>query len=78
MRIPITMQRLAPDMTTGVVVSWLVAIGDEIEVGDELVEVSADKADVAMEAMDAGTLVEIVHNTDDEVEIGAVIGWLER
>lgn len=77
MRIPVTMQRLAPDMTAGTIVNWLVEIGDEIELGDELVEVGADKADVTMESMDAGTLVEIVAAVDDEVEIGETIAYLE-
>jgi pyruvate/2-oxoglutarate dehydrogenase complex dihydrolipoamide acyltransferase (E2) component len=76
-RIAIVMQRMAPDMESGQILEWKKAVGDQVTVGDDLLEVATDKVDVVMEAMDAGTLVEIVGQPEDEVPVGEVIGWLE-
>lgn len=78
MRVKIEMQRLAPDMEAATIIDWVKQIGDEVAVGDVIVEVGTDKIDVEMEAMDAGTLAEIVHGSDAEVPVGEVIGWLEQ
>ncbi|MGH3224833.1 MAG: lipoyl domain-containing protein [Streptosporangiaceae bacterium] len=77
MRVAIEMQRLAPGMETGVVVSWLKNVGDTVAVGEPIAEIDTDKVDVEMLAMDAGVLAETVHGPDDEVPVGGVIGWLE-
>jgi pyruvate/2-oxoglutarate dehydrogenase complex dihydrolipoamide acyltransferase (E2) component len=53
-------------------------VGDPVTVGDVIVEVETDKANVEMEAIDSGTLVEIVCDGGAEVAVGEVIGWLEQ
>lgn len=77
MRIPIEMQRLAPDMESAVIAAWTKKVGDAVEKGEVVVEVDTEKSIVEMEAMEAGTLVEIVHGEGAEVEVGDVIAWLE-
>lgn len=52
----IVMPRLTDSMEEGVILAWLKADGDEIAVGDELVEIETDKASMVYESDLAGTL----------------------
>ena len=77
MRLEIKMANLGYDMETGKVGSWLKAVGDEVKRGEAIVEVETDKSSVEMEALQSGTLAEIVSEPGDEVAVGAVIGFIE-
>jgi pyruvate/2-oxoglutarate dehydrogenase complex dihydrolipoamide acyltransferase (E2) component len=77
MRVAIEMQQLGADMESVTVVEWLKKVGDDVAKGDLLVEVETEKANVEVESLDAGTLVEIVQDAGVEVEVGDVIGYLE-
>src|SRR6187455_2870860 len=67
------MPRLSDSMEEGTVLKWLKAPGDEISVGDELVEIETDKANMVYEADEAGTLTEIVAQEGDTLPIGEPI-----
>jgi pyruvate dehydrogenase E2 component (dihydrolipoamide acetyltransferase) len=60
-------------MEEGTVLQWLKKVGDEIAVGDELVEIETDKANMAYEADLAGTLSEILVDEGETVAIGTPI-----
>lgn len=77
MRIPIEMQQLAYDMEEATIIRWLKAVGDSVNRGEVIAEVETEKATVEMEALDTGTLVEIVEEAGAEVPVGAVIAYLE-
>ncbi len=73
----IVMPRLSDSMEEGVVLKWLKGVGDEVAVGDELVEIETDKANMAYESDVAGTLTEILAQEGDALPIGepiAVVG----
>jgi pyruvate dehydrogenase E2 component (dihydrolipoyllysine-residue acetyltransferase) len=69
----VVMPRLSDSMEEGTVLQWLKAVGDEISVGDELVEIETDKANMAYEADVAGTLAEILVQEGETVAIGTPI-----
>ncbi|MGE0066404.1 MAG: dihydrolipoamide acetyltransferase family protein [Solirubrobacterales bacterium] len=69
----IVMPRLSDSMEEGVILTWLKQVGDEIAVGDELVEIETDKANMAYEADVAGTLTEILAQEGDTLPIGSPI-----
>ena len=69
----IVMPRLSDSMEEGTVLQWLKSVGDEIAVGDELVEVETDKANMAYESDTAGTLTEILVDEGETVAIGTPI-----
>jgi pyruvate dehydrogenase E2 component (dihydrolipoyllysine-residue acetyltransferase) len=69
----IVMPRLSDSMEEGTVLKWLKSVGDDVTVGDELVEIETDKANMVYEADTAGTLVEIVAQEGDTLPIGEVI-----
>jgi pyruvate dehydrogenase E2 component (dihydrolipoamide acetyltransferase) len=67
------MPRLSDSMEEGTILTWLKQVGDEIAVGDELVEIETDKANMAYEADVAGTLTEILAQEGETLPIGAPI-----
>src|SRR5215212_10998604 len=69
----ITMPRLSDSMEEGTILKWLVSEGDEVEKGQEIVEIETDKANMTYEADTAGTLVEIVVDEGETVPLGEVI-----
>jgi pyruvate dehydrogenase E2 component (dihydrolipoamide acetyltransferase) len=69
----VVMPRLSDSMEEGTILQWIKQIGDEIAVGDQLVEIETDKANMAYESDVAGTLSEIVAQEGETVPIGAVI-----
>ena len=56
---------------------WLKQVGDRVEADEPLVEVSTDKVDAEIPAPAAGTLVKIVAEADETVEVGSVLGEIE-
>jgi pyruvate dehydrogenase E2 component (dihydrolipoamide acetyltransferase) len=69
----IVMPRLSDSMEEGTILRWLKAQGDAVELGEELVEIETDKANMVYEADAAGTLIEIVAQEGDTLPIGQVI-----
>ncbi|HKB51873.1 MAG TPA: dihydrolipoamide acetyltransferase family protein [Solirubrobacterales bacterium] len=69
----VVMPRLSDSMEEGTVLQWLKKVGDEVAVGDELVEIETDKANMAYESDVAGTLTEIVVQEGETVAIGTPI-----
>jgi pyruvate dehydrogenase E2 component (dihydrolipoamide acetyltransferase) len=69
----VVMPRLSDSMEEGTVLRWLKQVGDEVGVGDELVEIETDKANMVYEADTAGTLTEILAEEGDTLPIGEAI-----
>jgi pyruvate dehydrogenase E2 component (dihydrolipoamide acetyltransferase) len=73
----VVMPRLSDSMEEGTILQWLKQPGDEIAIGDELVEIETDKANMAYESDVAGTLVEILVQEGETVPIGTAIGTVD-
>jgi pyruvate dehydrogenase E2 component (dihydrolipoamide acetyltransferase) len=69
----IVMPRLSDSMEEGVVLKWMKQVGDEVAVGDELVEIETDKANMAYESDVAGTLTQVLAEEGETLPIGAPI-----
>jgi pyruvate dehydrogenase E2 component (dihydrolipoamide acetyltransferase) len=69
----IAMPRLSDSMEEGTVLNWLKQVGDQVAVGEELVEIETDKANMGYEADVAGTLLEIIVGENETAPVGAVI-----
>ncbi len=73
----ILMPALSPTMTEGKLAKWLKKVGDPVKAGDVLAEIETDKATMEVEAVDEGTLAEIVVPEGTEgVPVNAVIARL--
>jgi len=72
----VVMPRLSDSMEEGTILRWLKSAGDEVALGEELVEIETDKANMVYEAPAAGSLIEIVAAEGDTLPIGEVIARL--
>ena len=57
---PILMPALSPTMTEGNLAKWHKSVGDSVEAGDVIAEIETDKATMEVEAVDEGTLGQIL------------------
>ncbi len=69
----IVMPRLSDSMEEGTILAWLKQVGDEIAIGEEIVEIETDKANMAYESDVAGTLTEILAREGETLAIGSPI-----
>jgi pyruvate dehydrogenase E1 component beta subunit len=77
MAIELKMPALSPTMEEGTLAKWLVKAGDTVKSGDILAEIETDKATMEFEAVDEGTIAEIlVAEGTDGVKVGTVIATL--
>jgi pyruvate dehydrogenase E1 component beta subunit len=72
--VDILMPALSPTMTEGKLAKWLKKPGDEIKSGDVIAEIETDKATMEVEAVDEGTMGEIlVEEGTEGVPVNTVI-----
>src|SRR4051794_39400442 len=69
----VVMPRLSDSMEEGTILKWIKQVGDEVAVGEELVEIETDKANMGYEADVAGTLLEILVQENESAPVGALI-----
>lgn len=55
---------------------WLVAVGDEVEMGDPLLTVETDKARIDVESVADGVVLKIVAAQGETVDAGTVIAYI--
>jgi 2-oxoglutarate decarboxylase len=67
----ITMPEMGESVTEGIVLEWHVSVGDFVNEGDTVVEVSTDKVDAEVPAPVSGTITALVAAVDDEVPVGS-------
>jgi pyruvate dehydrogenase E2 component (dihydrolipoamide acetyltransferase) len=75
--IDILMPRLSDTMEEGAIAVWHKKPGDQVNIGDVLVEIETDKATMEYEAYEAGVLHDILIPEGDLATIGAVIAHLD-
>jgi multifunctional 2-oxoglutarate metabolism enzyme len=64
-------------VTEGTILEWAVKVGDSIEDGQTVVEISTDKVDMELPAPTAGTITEILAEEGDTVTVGQVIARMQ-
>ncbi|MDW8125010.1 MAG: pyruvate dehydrogenase complex E1 component subunit beta [Geminicoccaceae bacterium] len=57
---PVLMPALSPTMTEGTLARWLKKEGDPVKAGEVVAEIETDKATMEVEAVDEGTIAEIL------------------
>jgi pyruvate dehydrogenase E2 component (dihydrolipoamide acetyltransferase) len=72
----VNMPRLSDTMEEGTISRWLKKPGDEVKRGDIIAEVETDKANMEVEAFDAGILEQILVQEGETVPIGQVIALI--
>src|SRR4051794_20031822 len=75
--VQITMPQMGESVPEGTVLGWLKQVGDRVEADEPLVEISTDKVDAEVPAPTAGTLMKILAEADETVQVGSVLGEIE-
>jgi glutaconyl-CoA/methylmalonyl-CoA decarboxylase subunit gamma len=73
MRETIKMPRVGETVDEVYLVSWNKSIGDEITIGESLMEVETDKATVEVPSPISGRIVELLFKEGDEITTGSDI-----
>jgi 2-oxoglutarate decarboxylase len=64
-------------VTEGTILEWAVKVGDAVQDGQTVVELSTDKVDMELPAPAAGTITEILAEEGETVTVGQVIARLQ-
>jgi multifunctional 2-oxoglutarate metabolism enzyme len=64
-------------VTEGTILEWAVKVGDTVEDGQTVVELSTDKVDMELPAPAAGTITEILAEEGETVTVGQVIARMQ-
>ena len=64
-------------MSEGVINAWLKNVGDTVVEDEPIADVSAEKVDEELLAPESGTLVEILAQPGDTVEVRTVVAIIE-
>jgi 2-oxoglutarate dehydrogenase E2 component (dihydrolipoamide succinyltransferase) len=73
MKVEVKVPLFAEGATKIKIRQWLFEVGDQIKVGDNLVEATTDKISINIEAPKSGVLIEKLVEEDDTVLIDQVI-----
>lgn len=73
MAFSVEMPELGESVTEGTITQWLKNVGDTVAEDEPLLEVSTDKVDTEVPSPASGTLLEILAEEDDTVDVGDVI-----
>jgi len=70
---PIMMPDLAATVDTITLIEWKVKPGDTVHRGQALADIETDKAVTELESVAEGTVLKLLAEDGEEIEIGAVI-----
>jgi len=76
-RVEVVMPKMGESIMEGTVIEWSKSIGDTIEQDETLLEIATDKVDSEVPSPASGTLVEILAEVNETVEVGNVIAIIE-
>ena len=69
----VSMPQLGETVTEGTILRWAKQVGDTIAADEVLVEISTDKVDTEVPSPAAGTILEILVNEGDTVQVGTAM-----
>src|SRR6056297_959865 len=72
-RIEIVMPQMGESVMEGEIIEWAKKVGDKVEVDETLLEIATDKVDTEVPSPESGTLLEILVDEGDTIEVGQTI-----
>jgi 2-oxoglutarate dehydrogenase E2 component (dihydrolipoamide succinyltransferase) len=72
----VVMPQMGESITEGTISKWLKKVGDKIERDEPLLEISTDKVDAEVPSPSAGTLLEILYQEGETVEVGTALAFV--
>tara|TARA_B100001029_G_C15033067_1_gene438331 strand:- start:31 stop:1329 length:1299 start_codon:yes stop_codon:yes gene_type:complete len=78
MAINVVMPKMGESITEGTILEWKKTVGDTINRDETLLEISTDKVDSEVPSPDSGTILEILFEVNQTVEVGSVIAIIGK
>ncbi|GHE08494.1 lipoyl domain-containing protein [Streptomyces alanosinicus] len=72
----VVMPNLGQSVTEAIVTRWLAKVGESVQAGQPLLEVSTDKVDAVIDSPASGKLTKIVVKEDRTAKVGATIALI--
>jgi 2-oxoglutarate dehydrogenase E2 component (dihydrolipoamide succinyltransferase) len=76
-RFELKLPKMGESVAEATITSWLKEVGETVEMDDAIVEVATDKVDSEVPSEVEGTLVEILFDKDEVVQVGQTIAIIE-
>ena len=76
-RIEVPMPQMGESIAEGTVSQWLKQVGDTVERDEPILEISTDKVDAEIPSPSDGTLVEILVQEGETVEVGTIVAFID-
>ncbi len=77
MKIDVVMPKMGESITEGTIIEWRKKVGDSIAKDEILLEIGTDKVDSEIPSPHGGTIVELLAEPNDVVEVGIPIARIE-
>ncbi len=78
MRVELILPKWGLTMEDGTLLAWHVVEGDEVAKGELLAEVETEKVDSELESPCDGTIVKILVEEDETVDVGTVLAIIQE
>lgn len=78
MTVEVRVPGFGESITTVVLVEWLKKVGDQVNVGDDLVEVESDKATQKIASPAGGVIAKVLKNDGDSADVGEVVALIDE
>jgi 2-oxoglutarate decarboxylase len=75
--VKVTLPEMGESVTEGSIVEWRKRVGDSVNEGDTLVDVTTDKVDVEVPATAAGVITQLFGKEGDPVAVGATLAEID-
>ena len=77
MIVEIVMPKMGESITEGTILEWRKKVGEFIEKDELFLEIGTDKVDSEIPCAEAGTLIEILAEVNEVVDVGKTIAKIE-
>ena len=77
MIVDVVMPKMGESITEGTILEWRKQAGETIEQDETLLEIGTDKVDSEIPSSATGTVVEILAEVNDVIEVGVVIARID-
>ena len=72
-KVELVMPKMGESIMEATILKWHKQVGDQVAMDETILDIATDKVDTEIPAPVAGTVLEILHQADDVVEVGKVI-----
>ncbi len=76
-RIEVPMPQMGESIAEGTVSRWLKQVGETVQRDEPILEISTDKVDAEIPSPEEGTLVEVLVEEGETVEVGTIVAYID-